>query len=75
MGKYRVWECKLVIPIDSKTPEGFDSPPRRAAIEAVERSGFEVLSMFSGWGGELTTYEESLVDHKNNPLPNVSSGD
>ena len=33
---YKVWECKIVLAPDTTLPTGFDSPPRRAAIEAVE---------------------------------------
>jgi len=42
---------------DSETPNGFDSPPRMAAQEAIERAGFEVLMNASGWGGELDEYD------------------
>jgi len=61
--KYQVWECKIVIPFDSKLPDGFDQPPRRAAIEAVERKGIKVLECFSGWGGELTDIENDITEN------------
>lgn len=64
MKKYRVWSCKIVVPFEAELPDGFDHPPRRAAIEAVEHAGIDVLSCFSGWGGELDKIEEHLVDTK-----------
>lgn len=64
--KYRVWECKIAIPNDAELPDGFDSPPRMAAQAAIEAAGFTVLSNFSGWGGELTDYEESLTEKRLN---------
>ena len=60
--EYRVWECKIVVPADKELPLGFDAPPRRAAIEAVEKAGFEVISCFSGWGGSLDDLEKTIVD-------------
>jgi len=56
--KYKTWECKIVVPLDVQLPYGFDSPPRRAAIDAVTRAGVPVLACFSGWGGELTATPE-----------------
>lgn len=60
--KYRVWECKIVVE-DQDLPNGFDGPPRVAAIDAIQRHAVSVLSCFSGWGGKLTRLEERLVDH------------
>jgi len=66
MSKYKVWECKIVVKSDAEFPfQGFDAPPRRAAIEAVEKHDIEVLSCFSGWGGSLTEIQEYLVDEDN----------
>ena len=59
---YKVWDCKIVVPIDAELPNGFDSPPRTAAVEAVEKAGITVLSCFSGWGGTLTEIEAEIVD-------------
>jgi len=59
---YRIWECKIVVLGERELPDGFDSPPRRAAIEAVEKHGIEVISCFSGWGGRLTKTEKEMVD-------------
>lgn len=56
--KVKVWTCKIIVPEDFELPAGFDSPPRRAAIEAVEASGIEVIGCSSGWGGQLTKDEE-----------------
>ena len=62
MSRYKVWECKIVVPADTKLPSGFDSPPRSAAQEAVENAGIEVLDVFSGWGGSLDKIELKIVD-------------
>lgn len=66
MKRYRVWTCKLVVEEsdDKLLPMGCDLPPRQAAIAAVERLGFEVLSMFSGWGGNLTEVERQIVEER-----------
>lgn len=61
MNKYKVWECKIVIPSDAELPDGFDLPPRRAAMGAIEDAGFEVISCFSGWGGSLSKIEIECV--------------
>lgn len=45
-------------------PEGFDSVPRRAAIDAIEEAGIEVLSCFSGWGGKLSEIQSGIVDDR-----------
>jgi hypothetical protein len=60
--KYKIWDCKIVVPMDAQLPEGFDSPPRRAAMDAVERAGIPVLACFSGWAGNLTPTQEVVVD-------------
>jgi hypothetical protein len=59
---YRVWYCKLVVNDDKPFPEGFDAPPRRAAITAVEQRGIEVVDCFSGWGASLTKDQKGIVD-------------
>ena len=61
---YKVWTCKIVIP-DVETPDGFDSPPRMAAQEAIEAHGIQVLMNASGWGGELDDWEREYL--KENP--------
>ena len=47
------WVC-IIGPVDkAELPEGFDSSPRTAAIEAieaVEAAGIEVENCWSGWG-------------------------
>ena len=61
--KYKVWTCKIIIP-DVETPSGFDSPPRMAAIEAIEAAGIEVLVCASGWGGTLDDGDRrALAEH------------
>ncbi len=69
---YKVWECKIVLAPDTTLPAGFDNPPRCAAIEAVEKAGFEVLECFSGWVGSLTDTERELVDERHaRPTPDA----
>jgi hypothetical protein len=63
--KYKTWECKIVVPMDAQLPEGFNSPPRRAAIDAVTQARVPVLACFSGWGGKLTPTEKKIVDDMN----------
>lgn len=58
---YKVWECKIVIPGHIELPEGFDLPPRRAAIEAIRRAGIPVTACLSGWGGSLTESEVAAL--------------
>lgn len=58
----KVWECKVIVDGDAELPPGFDSPPRRAAVEAVERAGIEVLGCSSGWGGSLTQGEQEAFE-------------
>lgn len=61
---YRVWECKIVVPHDAPMPSGFDAVPRRAAIEAVEAFGVDVVCCFSGWGGSLDETEIAVIENK-----------
>ena len=56
------------MPNDVELPDGFDSPPRSAAIFAVEKAGITVLSCFSGWGGTLTKIEAEIVDEHNEKI-------
>ena len=60
--KYKVWQCKVVVPWDVELPRGFDLPPRRAVIEAIEAKGIKVITCFSGWGSDLTEGELQIVD-------------
>lgn len=74
MKEYKVWECKIVIARDSKTPLGFDSTPRMAAQNAIEKAGFEVISNFSGWGGKLDDIELDIVNRDALILKNNNGG-
>ena len=56
-----VWFCKIVVDDEVEIPDGFDFPPRRAAINAVESRGIEVSACFSGWGGKLNEPEAEIV--------------
>ena len=60
--EYQVWECKIVVSADESLPDGFDGPPRQAAINAVEKTGIEVIACFSGWGGALTEIQRIITD-------------
>jgi hypothetical protein len=59
---YKVWECKIVVPADAELPDGFDQPPRSAAIQAVSKE-MKVNECFSGWGGLLTKDEEKVLSY------------
>ena len=61
MKKYQVWTCKIVVPEDAYLPEGFDLPPRRAAINAVDKENIPVIACFSGWDGQLIEVEEAMM--------------
>ena len=67
MAKYKVWDCKIVIPIEAKVPDGFDAPPRTAAINAVVGAGINVCACFSGWAGTLTQTELKIVSEQESP--------
>ena len=60
--KYKVWECKIVVPADAELPAGFDRVPRNAAQNAVADAGIEVVTTFSGWGGGLDDIEQAIVE-------------
>jgi hypothetical protein len=60
--KYHVWECKIVVRGDAELPDGFDMPPRRAAIKAVESHGIDVVCCYSGWGDSLTDSQRGICD-------------
>jgi len=62
MARFKVWNCKIVVAGDAKIPDGFDFPPRRAAVEAIEADGIGVISCFSGWGGTLTETQTEIVE-------------
>jgi len=62
MSKYKVWECKIIVPEGYELPNGFDYPPRDAAIKTIEDAGISVLGCLSGWGGKLTDEERSAID-------------
>ena len=62
--KYQVWTCKIIVPINAKLPWGFDAPPRQAAIEAIENADIEVISCFSGWGGEVDEAEKTIIEER-----------
>ena len=50
------------MPDDAELPRGFDLPPRRAVIEAIEAKAIKVITCFSGWGSDLTEGELQIVD-------------
>jgi citrate lyase gamma subunit len=55
------WNCKVVVRNDIGLPNGFDLPPRRAAIDAVENFGVEIIECASGWGGTLSPSQEEII--------------
>lgn len=63
--KFKVWECKIVVPFEAELPPYFDGPPRCAAEQAVTDAGIEVVAVLSGWGGSLTEIELDVIapDH------------
>lgn len=48
MKKY--WVCIIERINDGELPHGFDSVPRRAAIDAIEKKGVLIKECWSGWG-------------------------
>lgn len=60
--KFKVWDCKIVVPEDAALPEGFDAPPMSAAMRAVSAAGVPVLACFSGWAGKLTPVQQGFVE-------------
>ncbi len=51
----RVWTCKILV--QGEIPDGFDAPPRSAAIKAINDSGIDVVRCWSGWDGVLSEDE------------------
>jgi len=62
MDNYQVWECKIIVSNEAELPLGFDSPPREAAIDAIQDAGIEVLDCFSGWGGKVSKLESAIME-------------
>lgn len=62
MSKYKVWECKIVVPANTDLPRGFDAPLREAAIAAIYKHNIKLLGCFSGWNGKLIPDEEEIID-------------
>jgi len=60
--EYKVWTCKIIVKDEKELPNGFDSPPRNAAIDAIEAHGFNVVSCFSGWRGKVSKLEKAIID-------------
>lgn len=48
--KSKYWMCIIELDKASTLPTGFDSPPRLAAVSAVEKKRFKVKDCWSGWG-------------------------
>lgn len=57
----KVWQCRIMVADDVELPNGFDLPPRRAAIEAIEKEGIEVIACFSSWGNKETALEKAII--------------
>lgn len=67
MADYKVWTAKIVVPADAELPDGFDFPPRRAAVHAIEGRGIQVVAAFTGWGGTLTEDELRVIEPQRGP--------
>jgi hypothetical protein len=61
---FQVWECKIVVPHDVILPQGFDLPPRYAAMSAVEKAGVPIVACFSGWNGKLSIHQIRAMKYK-----------
>ena len=58
----KIWTCKIGEVDDSALPDGSDAPMRQAIQRAYrELTGQDPKFIFSGWAGELTTYEREIV--------------
>lgn len=58
----RIWECKIGEADLSRLPDGADAPMRNAVQEAYYKlTGKGADFCFSGWAGELTDTERSVV--------------
>lgn len=60
--KYKVWNCKLVVPDKEFPHPGFDLPPRQALQKVMDQHGIEVVALFSGWDGTLSENELSCIE-------------
>lgn len=64
-GGKKVWSCKIGFADCMDLPEGADAPMRRAVEAAFEKlTGYEADFNFSGWGGQLTDVEQSIVNEQ-----------
>lgn len=63
--RYVAWQCKIIVGLDEneQLPDGFDWPPRHAAIAAVEKFT-EVLLCFSGWNAPLKKEEIEWIQQQ-----------
>ena len=61
----RIWTCKIGIRTDARLPGGADEPMRIAVARAFKDvTGLDAEFCFSGWGTELTTTEERVVEER-----------
>ena len=61
----RIWTCKIGIRTDARLPGGADEPMRIAVARAFKDvTGLDAEFCFSGWGTELTTAEERVVEER-----------
>jgi hypothetical protein len=59
----KVWDCKVGYADSCDLPGGADYPMRRAIETAFKKlTGRYPDFMFTGWGGELTPIQKSIVD-------------
>jgi len=64
MSKHKVWECKIVVPANTKLPSSFDGPLRQAVIKTIYEYNMKLLGCFSGWNGKLEPEQEKIIDRE-----------
>ncbi len=60
MKRIKRWVCIIELEKDQETPDGFDSPPRTAAMEAIEKVGIEIKDCWSGWGCDQKHFDDIM---------------
>ena len=58
--KEKIWVCIIKVNRKNLPEMGFDSVPRRGAINAIENKGVKVKNCWSGWGCSEETFDEIM---------------